>query len=213
VSDPQHALSPLTSLASGLNGKAIDGSLYTWFTDGANRAPHWLDDVVSFWATWGLVFFALLMVAAWWQARRTSATAMALTLAVPVAVVLGYVVNDIVKSVFTEVRPCQVIPTHTLQPCPGVGDWSFPSNHAAIAMAAAVALLFVDRRLGAVAFVAALVMGFSRIWIGAHYPHDVLIGFAVGAVVAVPVELAARRAAPLVARLQAGPLRPLLTDG
>ncbi|WP_370114028.1 phosphatase PAP2 family protein [Streptacidiphilus sp. MAP12-33] len=199
-----------------LNGASVDGGLYTWFTRQAQSAPHWLDDVVSFYATMGLAFFALLMVAGWWQARQArSAAAMATALAVPVAVVLAYVVNDLLKSVFTEVRPCQAIAhTVTLQPCPGVGDWSFPSNHATIAAASAAALWVLDRRLGIVASVLALFMAFARVWVGAHYPHDVVVGLVVGVAVAVPVTLAARRfAPPLVVRLQSGMLRPLLTAG
>ncbi|WP_042396013.1 phosphatase PAP2 family protein [Streptacidiphilus carbonis] len=204
--------SPLRLAA--LNGDSIDGSLYHWFITRAADAPHWFDDLVSFYASYGLGLFALMMIWCWWQARRArSATAMALALAVPVAVVLAYVVNDIVKSIFDEARPCQVITSPaTLQPCPGVGDWAFPSNHSAIAAAAAAAVWLISRRLAAVATLAALVMGFSRIWVGAHYPHDVLVGFAVGAVVAVPVMLVARRyAPPLVVRLESGFLRPLLT--
>jgi undecaprenyl-diphosphatase len=138
---------------------------------------------------------------------------MAMALAVPVAVVVAYVVNDIVKSVFDEARPCQVITSPaTVLPCPGAGDWAFPSNHAAIAAAAAAAVWLISRRLGIIATLAALVMGFSRIWVGAHYPHDVLVGLVVGAVAAVPVMLAAKRyGPPLVVRLESGFLRPLLT--
>lgn len=77
--------------------------------------------------------------------------------------------------------------------------------------AAAVALFFVDRRLGAVATMAALVMGASRVYVGAHYPHDVLVAFVVGGVVAFVVSWSARRyAAPLVTRLRGGALKPLL---
>nr|WP_243639833.1 phosphatase PAP2 family protein [Streptacidiphilus pinicola] len=197
-----------------LNGASIDGGLYSWFTRQAQSAPHWLDDVVSFYATLGLGVFALLMVWGWWQARQArSAAAMATALAVPVAVVLAYVMNDVLKSVFTEVRPCQAIAhTVTLQPCPGVGDWSFPSNHSTIAAASAAALWVLDRRLGIIAAVLALFMAFSRVWVGAHYPHDVVVGLLVGTLVAIPATLAARRyAPPLVVRLQSGLLRPLLT--
>jgi undecaprenyl-diphosphatase len=88
----------------------------------------------------------------------------------------------------------------TLEACPAPGDWSFPSNHAAIAAAAAVALLFVSRRLAVVAIVAALAMGASRVWVGAHYPHDVLAGLAVGTLVAAAAMLAARRQAKTLAR-------------
>ena len=204
---------PLTPLAS-LDGSSIDGSLYHWFITQAQQAPHWLDNLISFYSSYGLGLFALMMVWCWWRARsERSATAMALALAVPVTVVLAYVANDIIKSIFDEARPCQVITSPaTIQPCPGVGDWSFPSNHSAIAAAAATAILMIDRRLGAIAVLVALLMGFSRIWIGAHYPHDVVVGLVVGVVVSVPLMLAARRfGPPLVVRLQSGFLRPLLT--
>ncbi|MHA6759095.1 phosphatase PAP2 family protein [Streptacidiphilus sp. PAMC 29251] len=203
----------MTQLAA-LDGASIDGSLYHWFITQAQNAPHWFDNLISFYASYGLGLFALMMIWCWWQARQArSAGTMALALAVPVAVVLAYVANDIIKSVFDEPRPCQVItsPT-TIQPCPGVGDWAFPSNHSAISAAAAAAIWMISRRLGAIAVLAALVMGFSRIWVGAHYPHDVLVGFLTGVVVAVPLMLAARRyGPPLVVRLESGLLRPLLT--
>ncbi|QMU76040.1 phosphatase PAP2 family protein [Streptacidiphilus sp. PB12-B1b] len=203
----------MTELA--LDGSAIDGGLYHWFITRAADAPHWFDSLVSGYASFGLGVFALLMVAGWWRARQAgSAAAMAAALAVPVAVVAAYIVNDLVKSVFDEARPCQVITSPlTIQPCPGVGDWSFPSNHSAIAAASAAALWLVGRRLGAVATLCALAMGFARIWVGAHYPHDVLAGFVLGAGVAVPVLLAARRwGPPLVVRLESGFLRPFLTS-
>jgi membrane-associated phospholipid phosphatase len=203
----------VTDLA--LDGSAIDGGLYHWFITRAADAPHWFDDLVSGYASFGLGVFALLMLVGWWRARQSgSAAAMAAALAVPVAVVLAFVANDLVKSVFTEARPCQVITSPlTLQPCPGPGDWSFPSNHSAIAAAAAAALWLVSRRLGAVAALFALAMGFARVWVGAHYPHDVLAGFVLGSAVAVLMLLAARRwGPPLVLRLQSGFLRPFLTS-
>ncbi|MFI6122658.1 phosphatase PAP2 family protein [Streptomyces sp. NPDC051064] len=51
----------------------------------------------------------------------------------------------------------------------------------------------------------------SRVWVGVHYPHDVLIGFAVGALVALLATWAVRRRqSAFAARLKEGPLRPLL---
>ncbi|MGW7100017.1 hypothetical protein ACWGH1_11620 [Streptomyces sp. NPDC054883] len=47
---------------------------------------------------------------------------------------------------------------------------------------------------------------------GVHYPHDVLAGFLVGALVAATAATIVRRHGPaLTTRLGAGPLRPLLT--
>lgn len=199
-----------------LNGSGIDGGLYTDVTRAAHRTPHWLDHAVLLWSDYGLVVFAVLMLAAWWwPGRRRGPVAAARTLAVPVVAVIAYAVNSVIKDLVAEARPCRSIPhTVTLEACPGAGDWSFPSNHTVVAFAVASALLLVDRRLGAVALLAACAMGASRVWIGVHYPHDVLAGALVGAVVAVPLTLAARRAAPLVERAGRIPaLAPLLGAG
>ncbi|MEV6728244.1 phosphatase PAP2 family protein [Streptomyces sp. NPDC051364] len=72
-------------------------------------------------------------------------------LAVPLITVLAFGIDLLLKLAVREDRPCQTLRVPTLGPCPAPGDWSFPSNHAALAAAAAVALLFVSRRLGGVA--------------------------------------------------------------
>ncbi|WP_330323720.1 phosphatase PAP2 family protein [Streptomyces pseudovenezuelae] len=194
-----------------LDGSSIDGSAYTDVVNLAHRSPGWLDDTVSAWSTYGLAVFAVLMAVVWWRARRVSATTALVALAVPVAVGAAYAVDAAVKLLVREDRPCQSLHVATLEACPAPGDWSFPSNHAAIAAAAAVALLFVSRRLGAVAAVAACAMAVSRVWVGAHYPHDVAAGVVVGAVVAaLGMTAVRRRSDPLVRRITGTRLRPLV---
>lgn len=194
-----------------LTGASIDGSLYVDVVDLARRSPAWLDDGLSAWSTYGLVVFAALMVVGWWRARRVGTAAAAQALAVPVIVVLAYGVDALLKQVVREERPCRSLHIRKLEACPAPGDWSFPSNHAAIAVAAAVALLFVSRRLGAIATVAACVMAVSRVWVGAHYPHDVAAGVLVGAMVAMfGMQLLRRFPDALVRRITATPLRPLV---
>lgn len=188
----------------------IDAGLYSWITGLAQRVPRPVDTLIQAWSDYGLVVFAVLMLVAWWRARQGDAARMATALSVPVAVVVAYAVNDVLKMVFDEQRPCQTLRAVTIEACPAPGDWSFPSNHAAIAAAAAVALLVIDRGLGYLAVPAALFMAASRVWIGVHYPHDVLIGVIVGALVARPLVLHAHRAAPAVERLRGTKLKPLL---
>ncbi|MBT2420790.1 phosphatase PAP2 family protein [Streptomyces sp. ISL-22] len=193
------------------DGAVIDGSAYTDVVDLAHRSPAWLDSIVSVWSTYGLAVFAVLMAVGWWRARHVGAGAALIALAAPVTVVVAYAVNDALKLVVREDRPCQSLRVVTLEACPAPGDWSFPSNHAAIAAAAAVALLFVSRRLGTVAVVAACAMAASRVWVGAHYPHDVVAGGLVGALVAFLLTAVVRRHPDALARrLTATRLRPLL---
>ncbi|MEW1643665.1 phosphatase PAP2 family protein [Streptomyces sp. NPDC091219] len=194
-------------------GSSIDGEAYTDVVDSAHRAPGWLDSTVSVWSAYGLAVFAVLMLVGWWRARRTGAEAAVTALAVPVVVVAAYGIDSLLKSAVRESRPCRSLRVVTLEACPASGDWSFPSNHATIAAASAVALFFVSRRLGAVAAVAALAMALSRVWVGVHYPHDVVAGLAVGALLALgAMTLLRRRPESLARRITAGRLRPLLVS-
>ncbi|MFJ3913665.1 phosphatase PAP2 family protein [Streptomyces vinaceus] len=199
-------------MTSGHNGSGVDGNAYVDITDMAHRTPDWLNDAIAAWSVYGLALFAVLMVAAWWRARRTGSPSAVTALAVPLITLLGFGADLLLKLVFREDRPCQSLHVAVLETCPAPGDWSFPSNHAAIGAAATVALLFVSRRLGAVAVVAALLMAASRVWVGAHYPHDVVAGLVVGALVAAVCGRAVRRRQTALAdRLGRSRLSPLLT--
>ncbi len=57
---------------------------------------------------------------------------------------------------------------------------SFPSNHAANTAAAALIATLLWRRRGWLAFIPALIVSYSRIYTGAHWPSDVLAGICVG---------------------------------
>ncbi|MFC4328484.1 phosphatase PAP2 family protein [Streptomyces andamanensis] len=197
--------------ALALDGASIDGGLYTSVTDFA-RDTHWLNGTAAAYSEVGMGVFVLLLLGAWWGARRQGNSVMAAVLATPFAVVIAYAANTGIKDVFEEPRPCRALPHDFLiEACPPVDDYAFPSNHTTVAFAFAVALLIVSRWLGAVALLAAVAMGASRVYVGAHYPHDVGVGALVGSLVSVLVVLLAfRYCTPLVQRLRAGALRPLL---
>ncbi|HLF54141.1 MAG TPA: phosphatase PAP2 family protein [Candidatus Nanoarchaeia archaeon] len=56
----------------------------------------------------------------------------------------------------------------------------FPSNHASVSFALAQTLFFADKKLGIVAYVLAVLVSVSRVFVGVHYPSDVLAGALVG---------------------------------
>ncbi|WP_244179014.1 phosphatase PAP2 family protein [Streptomyces rubellomurinus] len=196
------------------DGSGIDGSVYTQVNKWVQSAPHWLNDVIKVWSAFGLGLFAVFMLYAWWRARGADSATMAKVLASPVIVVVAYAANSVLKGQIEELRPCaQIRGSVSLETCPAAGDWSFPSNHSVIAFAAAIALWFVSWRLGVVATVFAALMAASRVWVGVHYPHDVVVGALVGTLAALVLAPLAGRCGPLVDRMRAGALRPLLGPG
>jgi undecaprenyl-diphosphatase len=84
---------------------------------------------------------------------------------------------------------------------------SFPSGHAATSFAGAVVLAYLFRRGLVVLLLLALAIAYSRVYLGVHYPSDVLVGAALGAAVA----LATLALLRLRRRTSAGLQRPEAT--
>lgn len=55
-------------------------------------------------------------------------------------------------------------------------DYSFPSCHTALAFAMAFVVLFDWRKFGIILLIPALIVGIGRIFVGIHYPTDILGG-------------------------------------
>ena len=75
----------------------------------------------------------------------------------------------------------------TLVPVPH--DASFPSGHAATSFAAATMLSFAFPRLAPFLYVLAAAVAFSRVYVGVHYPLDVIAGAALGVLIAKALRL------------------------
>ena len=85
------------------------------------------------------------------------------------------------KAIADRPRPYQVMADAVLRQQPAHGT-SFPSSHTAVTLAVAIALVpFMARPLAATGIGYAVLTGWSRVYLGVHYPLDILGGAGIGA--------------------------------
>ena len=104
-------------------------------------------------------------------------------LAILTALIIGALITNVtLKPLVNRTRPWVVIEGLKVLVDSGAGDPSFPSGHSTAAFAFAGAILFsrVKMKWKSIALVAAALMGISRLYVGVHYPTDVLAGVAIG---------------------------------
>jgi membrane-associated phospholipid phosphatase len=178
------------------------------------RSTPWLHLPVLLLSTYAMVVYAVLWVGVWCIARQqVSPRAMAAAVWAPIGVLAAALVAQPVSLMVKEHRPCRELPNiEAIGKCSKGA--SFPSDHAVAAGAVAVGLLLVSRRLLAwVGVLAALLVAGSRLYLGVHYPHDVLAGLVLGATVSLVGWLVLRVALTrMIASLARTPLRPLLSS-
>ncbi len=163
----------------------------------AKDAPAWFDRAVEFVGEYGLLLaMVLLVVWCWWSVRRRGAEDAASSVAAlvwaPLAAGIAVLVNVPIRGFVERPRPFR---THEGIDVlvSGKTDYSFVSDHATITMAMAVGLFVANRKFGLLGLGLALLEGFCRIYMGVHYPTDVVGGFALGTAVALllsPVAMA-----------------------
>ncbi|MFF5143430.1 phosphatase PAP2 family protein [Streptomyces sp. NPDC013157] len=153
----------------------------------AKDAPHWFDRAMEFVGEYGLlVAMVLLVVWCWWSVRRRDdedvPSTMAALVWAPLAAAIAVLVNVPIRG-FVE-RPRPFLTHQGIDVLvSGKTDYSFVSDHATITMALGVGLFVANRRFGAAGIGLALLEGFCRVYMGVHYPTDVVGGFALGTAV------------------------------
>jgi len=97
-----------------------------------------------------------------------------------VAAGLAWALTHAAKAIAVRPRPYQVMADAVLRQPPAHGT-SFPSSHTAVTLAIAIALVpFLARPLAAAGIAYAALLGWSRVYLGVHYPLDILGGAGIG---------------------------------
>lgn len=113
-------------------------------------------------------------------------------LLVVTAVLTDQFSSSVVKPLVGRARPCVALEGVRLLVDCGSG-FSFPSSHAVNNFGAATLITYFYRRSWPIWYALAASVAFSRVYVGVHYPSDVIGGAALGAVCALAVIAAWKR--------------------
>lgn len=186
---------PLLADVRVLPPKGLNTTVYLDINDLARHST-WAHGFMHAYALWlGMALlvlgFAAAYALAWWRRSPRAAGLLALGGA---GTIVAFGCNQLVGHAARELRPYDTHP-HALVLVSKANDYSFPSDHSVLAGALITSLLLVtgrtlwSRRGAAVAWLVAaeivlgLLLCFARLYVGAHYPGDVVAGLLLGAAV------------------------------
>lgn len=142
-----------------------------------------VDAIMIFATNYAVPVFAIVLLMMWFFGKEYMKKTVVYS---ALSGVLGILINVLISKIYFEPRPfvthddLNVLVEHAR-------DASFPSDHTTGAIALAFAIALRNKRIGIVMMVFALLTGFSRMYVGNHYPGDVAMGIVIGLFVAYTV--------------------------
>lgn len=154
--------------------KLISTLIYSWRTDTLTEI---MKVVTNFGAEYLMLISITVMFFLIWEKHKHEALVLAIIL------IMGLVINVFLKQIIQRPRP-------VIMPLVVETSYSFPSGHAMNSSVFYLAIAFytyhftrkkkLSLLMTAGAIVLLLLIGFSRIYLGVHYPSDVVAGYVVG---------------------------------
>ena len=164
--------------------QSLDGQLALWINSNASPSVTPLMDWASLYGR-EYVWIGLVGVMLIFGKRNTKLLAVELA----ALFVVGIITGELLKAVAMRERPFQTISAIVVRGLPPEYDSSFPSGHALIVSIGAVFALLKfkpgkkSRVVALLLTLEALIVSYSRIYVGLHYPLDVAAGWALGSAI------------------------------
>lgn len=126
--------------------------------------------------SWFIAYVILLLTSMIKGGRKGRITALGVIILI---LITDQFSANYIKEFFHRIRPCNELPW-VLTPLGCQGTFSFPSNHAVNNFAAAVFVYRFYPNLKWALFITAFLVSLSRVYLGLHYPSDIIGGAIIG---------------------------------
>lgn len=158
----------------------LDKTLFLYI----NHLPHniYSDAIFTFFSgigTWGVIWLVIGIVLFIWEEIEDKKGLIAIIIAVLVSLIF---IDGGVKNVIKRPRP-QFSVAQTIVVADNRDSYSFPSGHTTLAIAGAYILAREHKKWAKLYYLLAILIAFSRIYLGKHYPLDVLGGVFIGLII------------------------------
>lgn len=162
----------------------MDIKIFTFINDFTGRV-RLLDIFMMFISQKLRYLFAFVLIIMWFRDhyhKRVTSYA-------GISAFISLLVSSMIKIFFYKPRPFLKKSVNLLAPVPSKRNSTFPSKHTTLAFAVSTTILFYKRTLGMIMSISALLAGLSRIWMGQHYPSDIIGSIFIGSFVAFCVKI------------------------
>ncbi len=153
----------------------LDINLFRIINDLAEKSKFW-DKFFILGTRYSIIIFSVILVLYLFKRRRIFWTAL-----LSAALSRG-IFTELIRYFYHRDRPFVELDGVKLLVEKNGLEASFPSGHAAYMFAIAFAIWLFDKKIGAILIVLAIVLSFGRVYVGVHYPGDILGGIVVAAI-------------------------------
>lgn len=155
----------------------MDLNLFHWINEFAGRYD-WLDKFALFFADPAIYVLGALVALLWFMDEGTQRVKnqYAVIMAAQALFLCRGILTEFIRQVFPRPRPFVENAVNLLVEHNAL-DAGFPSAHAVAAFAIAIPVFIYNRKAGTWLLLIAFLISLSRVFIGVHYPSDILAAF------------------------------------